>query len=210
MSITAQFLKFSLLGAEWVMYLLILCSIVSLSLIVDRIIYLMKSKGDFGSFVKELTERLNTGEATSQIAAWCSGQNLFEANVASVGLERTKSVRAAEDAMNATMIAAKTKMERGLVVLATLGNNTPFIGLFGTIIGIIQAFNALATSKAMGPEVVMASISEALVATAVGIMVAIPAVVGFNLLSRVIRRRMANGETISRIITTHIASQTQK
>ncbi|NBW81660.1 MotA/TolQ/ExbB proton channel family protein [bacterium] len=201
MGITEQFLKFALLGAEWVMYLLVLCSVLSFTVIIERIVYFMKMRGDFGTFVKELTERLNSADPLDKTAAWCAGHKMLEANVAAVGLERFKDGhKAMEDTMNATIIAARTKLDKGLTLLGTLGNNTPFIGLFGTVIGIIQAFHALSSNNASGPEVVMASISEALVATAVGLMVAIPAVIAFNVLARAVKTKMANSETVARIV----------
>jgi len=204
MSITSEFLKVALLGAEWVMYLLIACSLVSFSIIIERVIYFSRIGGDFSVFMRGLTERLNAGEPMDKIAAWCSGQKLLEASVAAVGLERSgDSLRAIEESMNATMISARTKLDRGLTVLATLANNTPFVGLFGTIIGIIQAFNALATTKSAGPEVVMASISEALVATAVGILVAIPAAFAFNFLGRAVKKKMANSDATARIVMSY-------
>jgi biopolymer transport protein ExbB/TolQ len=203
-NITQEFLKFALLGAEWVMWVLIACSVLSLSIIAERMMYFFKISGDFSKFVKELTERLNSGESHKTIAAWCSGQKLLESTVAAVGLERAgEPFRAIEESMNVTLISSRTQMDKGLAVLGTLGNNTPFIGLFGTIIGIIEAFNALATSKSKGPEVVMASISEALVATAVGLMVAIPAVIAFNYFGRVVKTKLANADATSRIIMTH-------
>jgi biopolymer transport protein ExbB len=209
MGITEQFLKFALLGAEWVMYVLVFCSVLSFSVIFERIFYFMKMHGDFGLFVKELTDRLNSGEDIGKTAAWCAGHKMLEANVASVGLERFKDGhKAMEDTMNATIIAARTKLDKGLTLLGTLGNNTPFIGLFGTVIGIIQAFDALSSNKASGPEVVMASISEALVATAVGLMVAIPAVIAFNVLARAVKKKMANSETVSRIVLSFHARTT--
>lgn len=204
MGITEQFLKLALFGAEWVMYLLICCSILSLTIIIERIVYFAKIRGDFGEFVQTLTNRLQSADSLETTAAWCAGQNMLEARVAAVGLERNKdSLRSIEESMNATMILARTRMSRGLTVLGTLSNNSPFIGLFGTIIGIIQAFHALATSKSSGPEVVMASISEALVATAVGIMVAIPAALAFNLFSNAMKKKVANSETTARIVVTH-------
>lgn len=204
MGITEQFLKFALLGAEWVMVVLVLCSIMSISVIIERTVYFMKLRGDFGAFTKELTERLNSQDSIEKTAAWCAGHQMLEANVAAIGLERCKDGRKAmEDTMNATIIASKTKLDKGLTLLGTLGNNTPFIGLFGTVIGIIQAFNALSSNNASGPEVVMASISEALVATAVGLMVAIPAVIAFNVISRAVKTKMANSETIARIVLSY-------
>jgi biopolymer transport protein ExbB len=204
MGITAQFLKFALLGAEWVMYVLVACSVLSFTVIIERAIFFMKMRGDFGRFTKELTERLNSQDPLDTTAAWCAGHQMLEASVAAAGLERSKDgAKAMENTMNATIIASRTKLDKGLTLLGTLGNNTPFIGLFGTVIGIIQAFNALANSNASGPEVVMASISEALVATAVGLMVAIPAVIAFNVLSRAVKTKVANSETIARIVLSY-------
>jgi biopolymer transport protein ExbB len=211
MGITEQFLKFALLGAEWVMYVLVLCSILSFTVIFERIFFFLKMRGDFGIFIKELTERLNSEDPLDKTAAWCAGHKMLEANVAAVGLERFKDGhKAMEDTMNATIIASKTKLDKGLTLLGTLGNNTPFVGLFGTVIGIIQAFHALSNNNASGPEVVMASISEALVATAVGLMVAIPAVIAFNVLARAVKTKMANSETVARIVLSYNSRSTSK
>lgn len=209
MSLTEQFLKFALAtGAQWVMYLLILCSIINLAIIIDRLFYFLKYRGDFPDFIQKLTDRLNSKEPLEKISAWCSGQNMLEASVAAVGLERGfGSEKAAEESMMATMIAARTRFERGIIILGTLGNNTPFIGLFGTIIGIMQAFHALATATNSGPELVMASIAEALVATAIGILVAVPAVIAYNFFNRAIKKKMANSDTTARIILSHIDSK---
>ena len=117
--------------------------------------------------------------------------------------EVTGGPEAVGEAMLAEKAQQRLRLERNLAVLGTLGNNTPFIGLFGTVIGIIQAFHALSNSNASGPEVVMASISEALVATAVGLMVAIPAVIAFNVLSRAVKTKIANSETIARIVLSY-------
>jgi biopolymer transport protein ExbB len=205
MNITEQFLKFALFGAEWVMYVLIACSVLSMTIIVDRIIFFSKLRGDFGEFIKGLTARLTAGEKMESIASWASAFKMLEASVAVAGLERAgDNLRSAEESMNATIIAARTKLDRGLTVLGTLGNNTPFIGLLGTIIGIIQAFDALKGNTKGGPEVVMGAISEALVATAVGLLVAIPAVVAYNFLQRQIKKKMSNSEETARIVITHM------
>ena len=85
-------------------------------------------------------------------------------------------------------------------ILGTLGNNAPFIGLFGTVIGIIQAFHDLSSNPEGGPSVVMAGISEALVATAVGLLVAIPAVIAYNGYQRMVKRRLSNAEAMKRLV----------
>ena len=205
MKITDLFLNFALFGAEWVMYVLIACSVLSITIIIERALYFSRLRGDFGAFIQELTSRLNSDDSLEKTSAWCAGQNLLEAKVAAVGLEGSdKPLKAAEDSMVATIISSRTKMDRGLVILGTLGNNTPFIGLFGTIIGIIQAFHALGSNSAQGPEIVMAAIAEALVATAVGLMVAIPAVIAFNFYQRATKIRMTNSEATSRIVATFL------
>jgi biopolymer transport protein ExbB len=86
-------------------------------------------------------------------------------------------------AVRSYLVIEKTRLEHGLTALATLGSNAPFIGLFGTVLGIIQAFGSLAQQNS-GSATVMTGISEALVATAVGLFVAIPAVVAYNIFSR--------------------------
>lgn len=74
----------------------------------------------------------------------------------------------------------KVELDRGMTVLASLGSNAPFIGLFGTVLGIIQAFGALSGDLSGNTQSVMVTIAEALIATAVGLFVAIPAVLAYN------------------------------
>src|SRR6185503_5144553 len=110
----------------------------------------------------------------------------------------------------------KMRLERRLAYLGTLGNNAPFIGLFGTVIGVVQAFAALgrqdsATASAeaaagMAPQEVMSSIAEALVATAVGLAVAIPAVATYNVFVRRAKQILGNTEALSRVLLAHLAA----
>jgi len=74
----------------------------------------------------------------------------------------------------------RNRLDKRLIILGTIGNNAPFIGLLGTVMGIIKAFHDLSLAAVQGPQTVMAGISEALIATAVGLFVAIPAVVFYN------------------------------
>ena len=111
----------------------------------------------------------------------------------------------------------RMKLEQRLAYLGTLGNNAPFIGLFGTVIGVIGAFDALgeqakqpvgaAASQAMAPQAVMSSIAEALVATAVGLLVAIPAVAANNYFQRKIKSTLANTDALTRILLAHLKSE---
>ena len=116
--------------------------------------------------------------------------------------------------MAGALALQRMKLERRLAYLGTLGNNAPFIGLFGTVIGVVGAFDALgkaaekpmaqAASAAMAPQQVMSSIAEALVATAVGLAVAIPAVAFNNFFQRLIKSTLANTEALSRVLLAYL------
>lgn len=119
--------------------------------------------------------------------------------------------------MSGAAALQRLKLERGLAYLGTLGNNAPFIGLFGTVIGVVQAFEALGDQKVVeaaaeaaqmsAPQEVMAAIAEALVATAVGLAVAIPAVAMYNVFQRQARGILANTDALSRVLIAHLVGE---
>ena len=136
---------------------------------------------------------------------FCEECPCFESQVALEGLNlRNRDPHVAETTMEGTIVSHRYKLDRGLVILGTLGNNAPFIGLFGTVIGIIKAFHDLSLNPDGGPSVVMSGISEALVATAVGLLVAIPAVIAFNGFNRVVKRRLANAQAIQKLVVSNM------
>ena len=97
-------------------------------------------------------------------------------------------------------------MERGLAFLGTLGNNAPFLGLFGTVLGIIRAFRDLSENTLEGSAAVMAGIAEALVATAVGLLVALPAVAVFNLFQRNIKKQTIKSDAVGHVLLAYLKS----
>src|SRR5207302_6240787 len=104
----------------------------------------------------------------------------------------------------------RIRLERGLTFLGTLGNNAPFVGLLGTVIGVIEAFEALGTDGAAataGTSSIMAGIAEALVATAIGLFVAIPAVAAFNFFMRRIQSIVANSDALSNVLLAHLSAE---
>lgn len=205
-NLSQQFLKSILAtGTQWVIVLLLLCSVLSLGIILERWRYFARYRGHFPSFLEELAQRLQSQEPRSHIAAWCSGQPTLEARVAAAGLQHTSGQEAlAENAMIAVLLASRTHFEKGLIILGTLANNTPFIGLLGTIIGIIQAFQALSAAAQNGPPI-MALLAEALVATALGIFVAIPAVIFYNVFQRLIKTKTTQAQATARLVLSHLA-----
>jgi biopolymer transport protein ExbB len=117
----------------------------------------------------------------------------------------------AEKAMHGALALERMRLERGLAFLGTLGNNAPFVGLLGTVIGVIEAFEALgkpdASGGALAPAGIMSGIAEALVATAVGLFVAIPAVAAFNYFQRKITSILANTEALTNVLLAHLSAE---
>jgi len=95
----------------------------------------------------------------------------------------------------------RASLEEGLPILASLGSNAPFVGLFGTVLGIIEAFAALGGAGSQsGAASVVGALAEALIATAVGLLVAIPALVAYNYFSSRLKRAIAESEIIRDLI----------
>jgi len=206
-NIVEKLLGITLLGTEWVLWLLIVLSVVSIAIMIERLFFFSKMRIDFQRFSNDLVKSLidNDIDGAKRI---CESKMALETQVVLKGLAyRDRGVKAMEESMEGFLIGEKQALDRGLMILGTLGNNAPFIGLFGTVIGIIMAFNDLASNPAGGPSVVMAGISEALVATAVGLIVAIPAVIAYNAFSRTVKRHYANAEAVMRLVLSHHQKQ---
>lgn len=202
-------------GAAWVMWLMLALSVVSVAIILERAWYFWSLRDDLSVLAKELRAALEDSIEAAQKRMEASPS--VEAQVVLAGLSMAhRGHAAAEEAMAGALALSRMKLERRLAYLGTLGNNAPFIGLFGTVIGVVMAFAALgeaaktpvaqATSQALAPQAVMSSIAEALVATAVGLFVAIPAVAFNNLFQRMIKGTLANTEALSRILLAHLKS----
>jgi biopolymer transport protein ExbB len=200
MHLTQRILGFTLLGSDWVLWLLIGLSIVSVTVMVERGLALRGSAADVEEMGRELVGRLREGDLTGA-RALLGGQRSPASAVAAAGLAVFDR---GADAVAETMASAKARLrvdlERNLGVLGTLGNNAPFIGLFGTVLGIIKAFADLSRNQTGGTSAVMSGISEALVATAVGLMVAIPAVVGFNFFQGRVRKSLARVDSMAHLV----------
>ena len=177
MDLSARFLSLALGGAGWVLWLLVALSVISLAISLERLWYFR-------------THRVQKATLLADMQVLLRERALDRPDDETLTAPRDDLAAAAEGAK----AREKLRLERNLAFLATLGSNAPFVGLFGTVLGIIKAFHDLAANQAGGPSVVMAGISEALVATAVGLMVAIPAVVAFNYFNRRVRAFMCKIE----------------
>ena len=204
-------------GSEWVMWLLVILSVASIAVILERVLALRSLRADLTGLRRELTEGLLEGGFT-KARALLIGCRHPAARVALRGMARSEletTGKGAEQAMVAESVAQKRALEQRFSFLATLGANAPFIGLFGTVVGILQAFDALSRSavggaSAIAPQAVMSSISEALVATAIGLGVAIPAVFAFNMFERTVKGALDDAEIFSREVLAYIESRVVK
>ena len=188
--VSGRFLAFTLHGAGWVLWLLIALSVVSMAIMLERLWFFRRhrvGRNDLASDIRRL---------------------LLESDGGLDG-ERVPPQQEVAAAIDGAKARERIRLERHLSFLATLGSNAPFIGLFGTVLGIIKAFHDLAATQAgagAGASTVMAGISEALVATAIGLMVAIPAVVAFNYFNRRIRVRMAEVDWMAHLAAEDVQS----
>ncbi|HET9929841.1 MAG TPA: MotA/TolQ/ExbB proton channel family protein [Polyangiaceae bacterium] len=194
-------------GASPILYLMIALSVVSVAIMVERAIFFVRARVDLESLAGELAARLGRGdvEYARQLVVHSRSP---EAAVVVAGLNRIEQGAAAvEEAMSAARVIQKMRLERRLGFLGTLGANAPFVGLLGTVIGIVQAFQSLESAGATGAagtNGVMGAIAEALVATAIGLIVAIPAVVIFNHFKGLLKSRLGNAEFLTRIVVAQL------
>jgi biopolymer transport protein ExbB/TolQ len=159
-------------------------SVVSWWIVIDRLITFARINVKAVSFMDRI-KRLVEAEDDDAIITTCQSTPGPVSAVVLVGIKNKKNDREKiESAMQRTINNESARMQSLLGILGTIGNITPFIGLFGTVIGIIKAFHDLSLSAGGGPTVVASGIAEALVATAMGIFVAVPAVIFYNFFVR--------------------------
>ena len=173
-----------ILRQSFTLVILLFCSVLSITFMFERWWYFRRAKGNGDEILAHIQKLLETGKG-DQATAYCQNQTAAVAQVILYGLLHSgRSRKDLEELLGTKRLEERAKLERYLSVLGTLGNVSPFIGLFGTVIGIIKAFRDLALAGAGGPTVVAKGISEALVATAGGLMGAIPAVIIYNYFMR--------------------------
>ena len=192
--LTGKLLRITLSSAEWVLWLLVALSVASLAVILERAMFFRARRLQRAD---EIAQKLARGELDG-LRPLLEGQLALEARVVHAGLGVLgQGPEMVEEVMAAIMASERPRYERRLSFLGTLGSNAPFIGLFGTVLGIIKAFNDLGAVQIRGSAIqqtVMTGISEALVATAVGLAVAIPAVVAYNLFTRGLKNRVTRAQ----------------
>ncbi|MBX3271343.1 MAG: MotA/TolQ/ExbB proton channel family protein [Sandaracinaceae bacterium] len=202
MNIVESLLRVALLGSTWVLWLLFALSIASIAAMVERWVFFRRN-GEGGEALRaSLTRALATGDEEKIDQALQANRSVEARALREAWRWRAGGPEALADALESELGGARKQLERSMTLLGTLGNNAPFIGLFGTVLGVIEAFHHLADGAgeaAMGN--VMSGIAEALVATGVGIFVAIPAVVAFNVAQKKIDDIEGSAQSLSKLLS---------
>ncbi|MCL2144604.1 MAG: MotA/TolQ/ExbB proton channel family protein [Endomicrobia bacterium] len=179
----------------WTLWVLLGASILSVTVILFKLIeFWGKSKTVRVDFVTKIMKRLRKGDMEGALEI-CEQTNSPMAPVARAGIKAhmDKNTNVGE-AMDREIMIETVKLERFTTILGTIGSIAVYIGLFGTVIGIIRAFHDIAKVGSGGISIVIGGVSEALIATAAGLFVAIPAVIAYNFFTKLIDKFVINME----------------
>ncbi|MCP4447153.1 MAG: MotA/TolQ/ExbB proton channel family protein [Myxococcales bacterium] len=192
--------------AEWVLWVLIALSIASVAVMAERYMFYRKHQVDVDAVRKRLSQLLNKGDLEGA-AKFLEKFDSLETNTVLFGLrDYARGPEAVEDLLGAAARKEKARYEKRLSFLATVASNAPFIGLFGTVLGIIRAFKDLSANMSEASGAVMGGIAESLIATAVGLLVAIPAVVAYNMLKGRVKNITDDGNLMTATLLSSLKS----
>ena len=175
--------------ARIIAIILFIESIWSLAVMIDRYLYFSAARKQSREFAPKVAGALRDSKLEEAIKIADRSKKSHLAEVVTAGLQEFRAsagapteqtIESSGRALDRAEAIVHAKLKRGLAVLATIGATAPFVGLFGTVVGILNAFQQIATQKTSGIGAVAGGISEALVTTAFGLLVAIPAVMAFN------------------------------
>jgi biopolymer transport protein ExbB/TolQ len=206
-SLIDTLMRLPIFEAEWVLWLLFGLSFVSICVMIERVWFYHSHRVDVVALRKKLDGLLGKGDFAGAARA-LERHDTLETNVVLFGLRQYgKGPEAVEELLAGAEAMELQRYQKRLGFLATLGNNAPFIGLFGTVLGIIKAFGDLGGDLGMASGDLMDGIAEALVLTGVGLLVAIPSVVAYNAFSSRVKVRSANLKFLSHSLLAELKSE---
>jgi biopolymer transport protein ExbB/TolQ len=205
-SLVQTLLDLPVFQSEWVLYLLLGLSVLSVAVIVERVIFYGRHRVPADDVRRELARSLEVGDFEGAAAA-LRRHDALETNPVLAGLQAyDRGPDSVEDLITGALGRERARYERRLGLLATLASNAPYIGLFGTVLGIIRAFRDLSMNMNEASSAVMAGISEALLATAIGLLVAIPAVIANNVFRGWVKESPTECEMLARVLLADLKS----
>lgn len=197
MNLQESFLQLALLGANWVLWILIGLSVAAVTIVIERWLFFRGIDGKDTALIKPIHDKLSEGDVEAAMSDAKKASSPGARMIAAALESAKRGVASATAIIDGMRPSEKLRLERNLGFLGTVGSNAPFIGLFGTVLEILRVFNALGEQGVTtGDEAreIMTGISEALVATAIGLLVAIPAVIAYNAFQRKVKRTLAEAE----------------
>jgi biopolymer transport protein ExbB/TolQ len=203
-----KLLSIAEVGGQAVLYILLALSVLSVGIVVERWWYFRKRRIDAAGVGRKVVKFLRENDIAGA-QKMLQGLPGVEAEVLAEALDwYPDGYDAVEQVISGGIKERRKGYESGLLFLGTLGNNSPFIGLFGTVLGIVTAFRELASAagSAGGMNNVMGGIAEALVSTAVGILVALPAVIAYNVFQKKTQDLEENVQSIGSLILAQMKS----
>lgn len=198
--LSEKIFAFASVADQVVLWILIVLSILSIGMILERFFALRKVSADSGRVRTRVRAALQSN-SVDDVEAIAKDTETLEGRAAGYALKHMKDngSKGLEEIFNSFSLTERPELEKFLGFLATVGSNAPYIGLLGTVLGIMKAFNDLAQASEAGQQTVMAGISVALIATAAGLFVAIPAVIAYNYYSKKVRAVMQSLESVKEL-----------
>lgn len=186
--------KLAQAGAEFILWFMGFLSVASFAIIIERYWSLRKLASKSAELGAKFRNVIET-QTPEQVAGLTHYEDTVEGRALKYGLNhihKNNSSAGLDELFSSFKTMEKPKLEGQLYILGTIASNAPYIGLLGTVMGIMKAFNDLGNSPGQGNEVVMSGIAHALVSTAVGLALAIPAVIAFNFFQKKVSLILAN------------------
>ena len=207
--LTQRLLQLNLLGAEWVNWVLVLLGFTGVAISADRVILYWRTRERFAALQAAIQGTLRRHDLSGALGL--VQEDTLVRNVLRSGLDAVqrgvRDPKAVEEDMLAQLAAQRSRYDARVAWLTTIANIAPLVGLLGTIIGIVGAFYGLGragTTQSAGNPQVMTSIAEALASTAIGIFVAVPGVVAYNLLRAHMAVRLRQAESLMREVLANV------
>jgi biopolymer transport protein ExbB len=198
--LTERIFAVAQIADQVVLWILILLSVISLGMILERFFFLRRTARESLEVRTKIKSALQT-HSVEDVETIPRNPETVEGRALGYAMKHIKDSgsRGLEEAFNSYSLMERPDLERFLNFLATVGSNAPYIGLLGTVLGIMKAFNDLAQSTEAGQQTVMAGISLALVSTAAGLFVAIPAVISYNYFQRQVKGTLQNLDAVKEL-----------
>ncbi len=198
--IGGTFLKY-MYGGGWVMWVLLAMSVISVAVMIERWVVLNKAKINVNEFLAKLRKALIVNKSLRDAIKICEQYRGPLASIMKAGLLKYGQPKEdIEKTIETAALHEVARLEKRLVILASVANVAPLLGFFGTVSGMIRSFDALAEQGLSNPGAVAAGISEALITTAAGLLVAIPTQLAFNFFTNSINASVRDIETSTNML----------